>query len=476
MIHHGDVSTVLPTLEAQSVQCVVTSPPYWGLRDYGTASWEGGEDGCDHIHQQGGRNPETASKQLTSQGTIQTQYASVCRKCGARRIDQQIGLESSPAAYVQTLVAVFREIRRVLKKDGTVWLNLGSSYASGDTNPNPSLSPERALSCDSDGTALLDSPPTDRACPCCDGGHRDAMLIRYLRSVHIDQSDARTRQQPSRKVRGNGRVDSAASLLGASPLDVPESTTLSLAPNGRDVSGPATRASVSLPVIRSSASEILACVCNSCLNHTRFSQFPFKAKDMIPTPWMVAFALQEDGWYLRSDVVWNKNNPMPESVKDRPTRSHEYVFLLTKEPRYYYNAEAIAEPLSVETFKRFKGVPARTGSNGLDTPSRSVATGQTASCGAGDDGLRNARTVWTINPQPYPEAHFATFPEELARRCILAGSREGDTVLDPFTGAGTVGTVCALQGREFVGIELNAAYIQMAQNRIADSLPLLRAL
>jgi DNA modification methylase len=319
MIHHGDARDVLPTLDAASVQCVITSPPYWGLRDYG--------------------------------------------------IDNQIGLESTPDDYVQTMVEVFREVRRVLRDDGTLWLNLGDSYAGSGKGQ------------------MGDGSASDR--------------------------------------RGAKQSTSIGTLSGGLP--------------------------------------------------TNFSNL--KPKDLVGIPWRVAFALQADGWYLRSDIVWAKGvsfcpdysgSVMPESVTDRPTKSHEYLFLLTKSARYYYDADAVREPVSEVSIKR-----AEYGWN-YDRPSAK----------AGPDGIhtekmgsrfvplngRNLRSVWTINPQPYSEAHFATFPTALVEPCVKAGSKKGDTVLDPFAGSGTTGLVAGKLGREFIGIELNADYIRLANDRIEGPL------
>jgi DNA modification methylase len=197
-----------------------------------------------------------------------------------------------------------------------------------------------------------------------------------------------------------------------------------------------------------------------------------KDKDLVGIPWRVAFALQADGWWLRSDIIWAKPNPMPESVTDRPTKSHEYLFLLTKSARYYFDAQAIAEEAIhagrvVEYDGTQKNCSAGDGVNGRETtfgangPQR-IEVGPT----------RNARSVWTIATSPYPDAHFATFPPELPRRCILAGSKPGDTVLDPFAGAGTTGLVADRLGRSFIGCELNPAYVTLARRRIAADCPL----
>ena len=258
----GSALTVLKTLPSASVQCVITSPPYWGLRDYG--------------------------------------------------IDGQIGLEQSLTEFLTRLTQIFSELRRVLSDDGTLWLNIGDSYTSGNRGYRASdkKNPARAMSI---------RPPT---------------------------------------------------------------------PDG------------------------------------------LKPKDLIGVPWRLAFALQDDGWFLRSDVVWNKPNAMPESVKDRPVRSHEYLFMLTKSERYHYDHEAVREA-------------------------------------AGDKGsMRSRRTVWNVNTRPFAGAHFATFPPELIRPCVLASTKPGDFVLDPFFGSGTVGIVSQEENRRFVGIELNPEYVQLANDRL----------
>ena len=260
MILQGDSLHILGRLPAASVQCIVTSPPYWGLRDYG--------------------------------------------------ISGQIGLEPALSQYINRLVAVLNEARRVLKPDGTMWLNIGDGYTSGNR------------------------------------GWR-----------------APDKKNPAR--------------------------AMSVRPNTPD---------------------------------------GLKPKDLLGVPWRLAFALQEDGWFLRCDVVWNKPNAMPESVKDRPSRAHEYIFMLTKSERYYYDWDAVMEQ------------------NGASR--------------------RNRRTVWDINTQPYPEAHFATFPPALVRPCILASARPADFVLDPFFGSGTVGVVCRELKRNFIGIELHPEYIALAACRL----------
>ncbi len=304
-IYHGDCREVLATLPDGSVNCCVTSPPFWGLRDYGH--------------------------------------------------EDQLGLEKTPDEYVATMVAVFREVRRVLRDDGTLWLNLGDKYA-GD--------PKKGASGDGKNSAYL--------------GDREA-----------------TKQ------------------------------TRALIPNG------------------------------------------LKSKDLIGIPWMVAFALRTDGWYLRNDIIWNKPNPMPESVTDRCTKSHEYIFLLSKSVRYFYDADAIAEPLAECNAQRTTAnydtshrAPTDGGNRGLDDLAARMRSGEATT--------HNKRSVWTVNTKPNKNAHFATFPPELITPCVLAGCPAGGTVLDPFGGSGTTAQVAKYNGRKSVLIELNSDYLPMIESRVSQ--------
>lgn len=284
---NGSCMDVLPRLEAERFQCCVTSPPYYGLRDYG--------------------HPE------------------------------QLGLEATPEEYVARMVEVFREVRRVLRPDGTLWLNIGDSYA------------VRWGSLRTTGGAGIRNAPRERG--------------------------------------------------GAVPRG-------------------------------------------------------FKEKDLFGIPWMLAFALRADGWWLRADIVWSKPNPVPESVRDRPTRSHEYVFLLSKSKRYFYDADAVSEVAQVGSRgSRFD--EGKTRKRGVSEKER-VETGR-----------RNARSVWSIVPRPFRGAHSAVMPLPLAERCIRAGSRPGDEVIDPFIGSGTVGVAAEILGRRWLGVELNADYAAIASARVA---------
>jgi DNA modification methylase len=310
----GDAREPLP-LPDGSVHCVVTSPPYWGLRDYGTATWEGGDAECDHAApawaDDPGDLPRTAADAVRSANAAKHARRSggVCRDCGARRVDRQLGSEATPEEYVAKMVEVFRDVRRVLRDDGVLWLNLGDSYASKPQGP----------------------------------------------------------------------------ALGSSRLQG------GLAPHAQSRLAHASRKPHGPPA-------------------------GMKHKDLCGIPWMVAFALRADGWYLRSDCIWSKPNPMPESVTDRPTKAHEYVFLLTKSERYHYDAAAVREP-DVGADHRRNVLHQPEPSGGLLPPHRGIRKAE----GRNGSG-RNLRSVWPIATRPYSGAHFAVFPPELARTCILAGT------------------------------------------------------
>ena len=385
MIICGDALTELRKLPDESIHCCVTSPPYWGLRDYGTAKWEGGDSACAHIV--GGQVQDTKWPGAITSGQRPGVDASVCRKCGARRIDSQFGLERTPEEYVAKLVEVFREVRRVLRKDGTLWLNLGDSYASGK------------------GT-------------CYNPGGGDTSL-------------------------GKERKDA-----GVHPLDRGNKSTLALS--------------------------------------------VIKPKDLVGIPWMVAFALRADGWWLRQDIIWAKPNPMPESVTDRCTKAHEYIFMLSQSAKYYYDAKAIDEPVADATIIRCsQDVENQSGSSRVPGKTNGPMKAVLKQDGVGkrtyanfneryfkaekrvgrhnsETSRRNSRSVWTITTKPFREAHFATFPPEIPERCIKAGCPIGGIVLDPFFGAGTTGMMAKQLGRDFLGIELNQKYCNMAKRRIAQ--------
>lgn len=311
----GDCRERLRGLPDGMAQTCVTSPPYFGLRDYG--------------------------------------------------VDGQIGLEGTPEAFIAKMVQVFREVRRVLRDDGTLWLNLGDSYVT--------------------------TPPGNKRAPQDDDG-----LYQRRQEMQI----------------GHGENREAIWACG-------KATGL---PN----------------------------------------------KNLIGMPWRVALALQADGWILRQDIIWAKPNPIPESVRDRCTKAHEYVFLLSKGPRYYFDADAIAEGLTTDPKGRYEQ---RARITGRGTQGAASARGGDRDKSGGFPprrrGRRNKRSVWTVATQPFKEAHFATYPPELIEPCILAGSPRGGVVLDPFGGAGTTGLVADRLGRDAVLIELNPEYAEIARRRLA---------
>jgi len=353
----GDARKRLAELPSGSVRICITSPPYFGLRDYGTASWDGGDPECPHTGKpmatKANINRNTGGNDVKNATALEF-FRERCERCGAMRVDSQMGLEETPEAYVEEMVLLFREVWRVLADDGTLWLNLGDSYNGSGKGAN------------SDGSAG--------------------------KAGKLNQGNQGTQQGKFKK---------------------------------SDVNG-------------------------------------LKPKDLIGIPWRVAFALQADGWYLRQDIIWAKPNPMPESVTDRCTKSHEYVFLLSKSARYYYDNVAIKEPAQDwGTRDRTNGKYHNEGS-GLSPQSGLEKSYET----------RNKRDVWTIVSKPFKGAHFAVMPEALVGPCVLAGSAEGDTVLDPFTGSGTVAVVALQHGRNFVGTELNPEYGEIAKDRITKAAPM----
>jgi DNA modification methylase len=353
----GNCLDVLKTLDSESVQCCVTSPPYYGLRDYGTAKWEGGDLACDHKNNRWPPQNINKSAELPVRASIGMDVNLCPNGCGAIRTDNQIGLEQTPELYVENLVSVFREVRRVLKDDGVLWLNLGDSYWGGKGQSSQAWSTE-----------------------------------------HQDRD---TLEKAQHQITGKGETR---------PTD------------GKH------------PII--------------------------KPKDLIGIPWMVAFALRADGWYLRSDIIWHKPNPMPESVRDRPTKSHEYIFLLSKSAHYYYDHQAIQEPFTSKPTKPRDKRNEGYGAAFLTPVGKGFRSGY-------EQGARNKRDVWTVNTKPYKGAHFAVFPDTLIEPCILAGSRVGDTVLDPFSGSGTTVAVALKHGRNGIGIDLNPAYIELTNDRLS---------
>ncbi len=363
MILVGDCRERMKRLIADGVkaQMCVTSPPYWGLRDYG--------------------------------------------------IEGQLGMEETPEAYVTNMVEVFRLVRELLADDGTLWLNLGDTYAGSGCGVNDYRT-EKSRSINKSNVMFNKKPPQQKIC--------------WKSRFDKWRSDTDTTIQVSHS-------SAKANYKGLKP------------------------------------------------------------KDLVGIPWRVAFALQADGWYLRQDIIWNKPNPMPESVKDRCTKSHEYIFLLSKKQKYFYDADAIAEPISESyandtrpdgvlhqrLYEHGKYVQGSYGSNQFKKSHKNLQPdGQQPNSfhkmrAEGKEWenrsmMRNKRSVWTVNTQPYREAHFATFPLKLIEPCILAGSRVGDTVLDPFFGSGTTGEAAQKFGRKFIGIDINPEYEKLQKERTAE--------
>lgn len=330
----GDVLDQIATIPDDSIQCVVTSPPYWGLRNY--------------------------------------------------QVDGQFGLEGSPTEYVEKLVEIFREVKRVLKPDGTAWLNLGDSYSSGQ---------------------------------------RSTQSVPTLRKESSDAASGK------HKYLNNFSVRPASGGLAS--------------------------------------------------------------KQLVGIPWRAALALQDDGWWLRRDIIWSKPNPMPESVEDRPTSAHEYIFLLTKSPDYYYDHKSVRSPLKDVSVNRLKqGTEHQEGSHRAHGGTKTMKAVARKTDKQRGHSKRHAgfndrwdhmtlaeqqangaslRSVWHVATRPFSGAHFATYPEKLIEPCIKAGSAPGDTVLDPFSGSGTTGVVALKRDRNYIGIELNPEYAEMSKRRIADA-------
>jgi DNA modification methylase len=335
--------------EGVKVQTCVTSPPYYGLRDYGTGTWIGGDSECSHK-----RDSKHSDKTITGHSNLDLVvgdaiYRTSCLKCGAVREDLQLGLEETPEEYIANMVDVFRHVRNIMSDDGTLWLNIGDSYYN----------------------------------------------YRGASQAFVKQSVANTDQ------------------------DLPDHSP--------------TR--------------------NNVLDG-------LKSKDLIGIPWMLAFALRADGWYLRQDIIWHKPNPMPESVKDRCTKAHEYIFLLSKSKNYYFDSESIKE----EATSTDESNRDRDESKLNNTPGRTRMAGLTTN----HYEKKNKRSVWNVATKPYAGAHFAVFPSDLIEPCILAGAPVGGIVLDPFMGSGTTAQVAQDLGRQYMGCELNPEYKELQDQRLAQ--------
>ena len=355
-IEFGDCREIMRKWASQGVkaQTCITSPPYYGLRDYGTAKWEGGDLDCQHSISMPTKwnDPKRGTSVLRPEGGHRGGSSSNCHLCGAKRIDEQLGLEDTPEDYIKSMVEVFRCVWDVLEDDGTLWVNIGDSY------------------CNSNGFARA-SPEYQR-----EGRNNMPANDRKLDKLH------------------------ATGL---------------------------------------------------------------KTKDLIGIPWMLAFALRADGWYLRQDIIWSKPNPMPESVQDRCTKAHEYIFLLSKSHKYHFDHVAIKEPMKGEPEARDKNA---------EGYQADYSKGDRFSKGErvfGADGMANKRSVWTVNTKPYSGAHFAVFPTELIEPCILSGAPVGGIVLDPFMGSGTTAQVAQDLGRQYLGCELNPDYGKLQKKRTAQT-------
>jgi len=355
----GNCLDKIQELDDNSIDCVVSSPPYFGLRDYGTAQWQGGDPNCDHL----GKPQPTRSNihdrtqpQCNNKKDVNVRefFKDICKKCGAKRIDEQFGLEKTYEDYIANTVKVFETFKPKLKDTATIWWNIGDSY-----NNKPS-------------------------------GNKDLKKSSGL---------------PNTKENLHKRKDNISKILVKN----------------------------------------------------------LKVKDLMMIPNRVAIALQDAGWYIRSEIIWHKPNPMPESIKDRPTSCHEKIWLITKNKKYYYDADAIKEPLAVSSIPRLnQNIKNQKGSARANAGRKTNGNLKAV----GNLEKRNKRNVWTITTKPFKEAHFATFPKDLIEPCIKSGCPEGGVVLDPFGGSGTTAIVSKHLKRKAILIELNKEYIAIAKKRI----------
>ena len=366
----GNNMEKLKEIEYESVDCIVSSPPYFGLRDYGTGTWEGGDPNCPHKRlTKISKDTATGHAGMYEQGHVvgDAIYKQTCPECGAKRIDEQFGLEETLEEYIEKTVLLFEELRRVLKPQGTVWWNIGDSYAN-----------------------------------------------------------------KSSAWGGRGKN----SILNETGLEDKQRRN-TVVPDG------------------------------------------LKAKDLMMIPSRVAIALSENGWYLRSEIIWHKPNPMPESVKDRPTSAHEKIYLFAKNKKYYYDADAIRVPQKQDSIARAGRDVWK--NNKIDTGNYSIPNVDSAkklnqkvrdTVAEGKIPMANKRNVWTVTTKPFRGAHFAVFPPDLIEPCIKAGCPKGGTVLDPFGGSGTTGLVANNLGRNAILIELNEEYVKIAKKRLGEDLGL----
>jgi DNA modification methylase len=338
--------------EGIKAQTCVTIPPYYGLRDYGTGKWLGGDANCSHK-----RDSKFSEATITGHKNMAGAvgdgiYKTICPRCGAVREDMQLGLEETPEEYIKAMVEVFSCVKNILADDGTLWLNIGDSYANNGVANTSNV-----------------------------GGFTGERIRQGKKGI-----------------------------MDSRPKSIP-----------------------------------VGC----------------KQKDLIGIPWMLAFALRADGWYLRQDIIWHKPNPMPESVQDRCTKAHEYIFLFSKSQKYHYDHEAIKE----ESISKSEGI--RFGGNKYgdnDDPKYATKSGNVSK----EYERANKRSVWTVPVKPYAGAHFAVFPSDLIEPCILAGAPVGGVVLDPFMGSGTTAQVAQDLGRKYLGCELNPDYKPLQDKRLAQ--------
>lgn len=387
-LHCGDALEILKTLPDQSVNCCVTSPPYYGLRDYG--------------------------------------------------VDGQIGLEATPEEYIEKIVDVFREVRHVLCDDGTAWINLGDSYAGSGK-----------------------------------GGQSEEKLSVHWNPIypHINRSKRYSSNYRWNRW-GGGNIPTSGLLKPKDLIGIPWRIAFALQADGCvDQKVVCTLERIRTEILEMYEDEIP----------------PDKVLNVLERLELEYMQAKGSSWWLRSDIIWSKPNPMPESVTDRPTRAHEYIFLLSKSAQYYYDAEAIREPIKTSTIKRLsqpnfdkQNGGSKDPKNGNRSERRTLENLKERYSKQGVwkdrfDGYeywqrlgigRNRRSMWEIATQPYKEAHFATFPPKLVEPCILAGCPAGGTVLDPFSGAGTSGVICVKHSRNYIGIEINPDYVEMSRKRI----------
>lgn len=498
----GDALTLMKTWPNKFINCVVTSPPYWNLRDYG--------------------------------------------------VPGQLGLEKTPEEYIEKLVAIFREVKRILRDDGTCFLNLGMTYASGGINPNQSPLLWRVPACDSNDKEFPDSQDHDHVYPCSCDELQDGTENHHVCTFHSAQCVSQVEPPTLPKDHDSEHLD-----YGKEPLDVSspvsqESTIEQSSFQPLGAFDPEAMVSVSRQanstfsddaqasedtkacksdisqklqplVIRTKGKESFFSACQSpdcngigrcglCWCRLAIGTLNVKAKDEVNIPHLVAMALQADGWVLRQTLVWSKPNPMPSNVKDRCTSSHEYIFLLSKKKKYYFDYEAIQEPCvesnaarprmgqgkntkykqKREAMKVPAGWDMKPGGHGSihregrtnskyaqHMPKSNAGVMHKALIKARSEGnphdlpfgeKRNKRSVWTVPTHAFPDAHFATFPPDLIEPCILAGCPKGGIVFDPFSGTATTAAVSIRNGRDYLGTELNPDSIEMGKVTIAEAI------